>query len=114
MFKFNRASLRYFFIQLLPVLLLIQTAAAQSGTVDISGTVKYQYGLPVEGAEVAIYNISGRIVKTLMNSALPGGEHSVSWNGTDENGQSAGSGIYFCQLRSGNGTSESRRMVLLK
>lgn len=64
--------------------------------------------------ELVIYNINGRTVKNLVNSAIPGGEHSVSWDGTDENGQSVGSGIYFCQLRSGSGTSESRRMVLVK
>ena len=67
----------------------------------------------VGNTELVIYNISGRVVKTLVNSALPGGEHSVSWNGTNENNQPVGSGIYFCYLRSGNGTSESRRMVLL-
>ena len=68
----------------------------------------------IAGTELVIYNISGRIVKTLVNSVLPAGEHSVSWDGTDENGHPVGSGIYFCHLISGNNPSESRRMVLLK
>lgn len=68
MFKFNRASLRYFFIQLIPVLLLIQTAAAQSGTGDITGTVEYQYGLPVEGAEVFVYGSDIRDITGAMEA----------------------------------------------
>lgn len=64
--------------------------------------------------ELVIDNISGRIVKTLVDSALPDGEHSVSWNGRDENNRPVGSGVYFYHLRAGNGTSESRRMVLIK
>jgi len=64
--------------------------------------------------ELMIYEISGRIVKTLVNSVLPDGEHSVSWDGTDENGQPVCSGVYFSHLRAGSGTSGSRRMVLLK
>lgn len=64
--------------------------------------------------QLLIYSISGRMVKTLVNAMLPEGEHCVSWDGTDENNQPVGSGVYFCQLRSGNGLSESRRMVFLK
>ncbi|MCD4775216.1 MAG: T9SS type A sorting domain-containing protein [Candidatus Aegiribacteria sp.] len=77
-------------------------------------TISFTTVESIAGTELVIYNISGRIVKTLVNSVLPAGEHSVSWDGTDENGHPVGSGIYFCHLISGNNPSESRRMVLVK
>jgi len=77
-------------------------------------TISFTTGDCMGNTELVIYNISGRIVKTLVNSELPAGEHSISWDGTDENGQPVCSGVYFSHLRAGNGTSESRRMVLLK
>ncbi len=67
-----------------------------------------------DNTELVIYNISGQIVKILVASVLSEGEHSVVWDGTDENNQPAGSGVYFCQLRVGNGPSATSRMVLLK
>jgi len=54
-----------------------------------------------------IYNINGHVIKILVDSALPEGEHSVIWDGTDANNQPVGSGVYFFQLRTGNDSSES-------
>ena len=77
-------------------------------------TISFTTEESIGNTELVIYNISGRMVKTLVNSTLPAGEHNASWDGTDESNQPVGSGVYFCQLRSGSSTSESRRMVLIK
>ena len=62
---------------------------------------------------IDIYNVRGQLVKTLLNDRFPIGKHSVEWNGTDDNGKSVSSGVYFYQMRVGDFV-QSRRMVMLK
>jgi hypothetical protein len=62
---------------------------------------------------VDIYNIRGQHVRSLVHGILTPGEHSVVWNGTDDNGREAGSGIYFYRMRAGD-FSETRKMILMK
>ena len=61
-----------------------------------------------------IYNIKGQKVKSLVNEKLDTGTHHAIWDGKDENGKSATSGIYFCQLKAGKDFSQTKRMILLK
>jgi thermitase len=64
-------------------------------------------------ARLTIYNLLGREITTLINKQLPAGDHSVLWNGTDENGQKVASGIYFYKLTT-EYMVETKRMLLLK
>jgi plastocyanin len=75
-------------------------------------TIRYQ--LP-DRAEVSlkIFDITGHEVRTLVKETLAAGEHSVTWNGTNDRGIPVSSGVYLYQLKAGNRT-ESRRMLLLK
>ena len=77
-----------------------------------STVIRYQ--LP-DRTEVilTIFDISGREVRTLVKETLAAGKHSVTWNGTNNQGNRVSSGIYLYQLKAGN-RSESRRMLLLK
>ncbi|MCK4653512.1 MAG: right-handed parallel beta-helix repeat-containing protein [Candidatus Cloacimonetes bacterium] len=61
-----------------------------------------------------IFNIKGQKVKTLVNEALPAGEHSVVWDGKDEKGKNVSSGIYFYKLNNDGKTIASRKCLLLK
>jgi len=60
-----------------------------------------------------IHNIRGQKVKTLVNEKLDAGNHSVIWNGTDDNGEVVSSGVYFYRLNSGRYTSV-KKMILMK
>ena len=60
-----------------------------------------------------IFNVRGQKVKVLVNDFKEIGSHSVVWNGTDDIGQSVGSGMYF-YLMSTDGYSGVKRMILLK
>ncbi|KAA3599381.1 MAG: T9SS C-terminal target domain-containing protein [Calditrichaeota bacterium] len=64
-------------------------------------------------AKVSVYNITGQLVKTLVSKGLAKGEHSLTWDGTDNFGQSVASGIYYYKLESGNFT-DIKKMTLLK
>jgi hypothetical protein len=48
---------------------------------------------------IAVYDISGRLVTTLADGvSLPEGNHEVTWNGSDMNGNSVSAGVYFCRI----------------
>jgi len=64
-------------------------------------------------AELAVFDVRGRHVVTLLDRSVPGGLVSVTWDGRDQHGTPVSSGIYFYRLRAGAFT-ESKRMVLLK
>ena len=75
-------------------------------------TISYQ--LPENSkVELIIYNIKGQKVKTLVNEVLPAGEHSIIWDGKDNNGKHVVSGIYFYKMKTGN-HEETKKMILLK
>ncbi|MDD4858323.1 MAG: T9SS type A sorting domain-containing protein, partial [Candidatus Krumholzibacteria bacterium] len=60
-----------------------------------------------------IYNISGRLVRVLVDSTEPMGAHEAVWNGKDNTGRSVASGIYFYRLDAG-AFSATRKMVLIR
>jgi hypothetical protein len=64
---------------------------------------------------MAVYNIKGEKVKTLVNGNLPAGMHTIPWNGTDENNLSVASGIYFFKTdaRDNLGDYTSLKKVIL-
>ncbi|MCL2063536.1 MAG: S8 family serine peptidase [Candidatus Cloacimonetes bacterium] len=62
---------------------------------------------------IAIYNIRGQKVRSLLNDFLERGMHTIIWDGKDDNGRELSSGVYLYRLN----TEEfdmTRRMVLLK
>jgi hypothetical protein len=72
------------------------------------------YSVKSEGmVELAVYDIAGREVITLVRGRQAPGVHQVVWDGTNHTGKSVVSGTYFYKLRIDNKT-ESRRMLLLK
>ncbi len=62
---------------------------------------------------IDIYNLKGQHIKTLLHQQMNEGSHIVQWNGKDENGKPAGSGIYFYKMKAGDYTS-TRKMLLMK
>lgn len=64
-------------------------------------------------AELAIFDVSGRKVRTLVNGMLSAGSHEVSWNATDDSGNLLPSGMYVYRLTA-NGASTSGKMIYMK
>jgi hypothetical protein len=65
-------------------------------------------------ANLIVYDIEGRIIATPVNEYMESGIHNVIWDGKNEAGQVATSGIYFYKLSVEQQGSQTRRMVLLK
>jgi DNA-binding transcriptional regulator YhcF (GntR family) len=66
-----------------------------------------------EIVQMQIYNIGGQVVRTFEMGYQTAGSYSVRWDGCNENGEPAASGIYFFRIDAGQ-DNVTNRMVLLK
>jgi subtilisin family serine protease len=77
------------------------------------------YSLPFSAfVTIAVYDVLGREVKTLLRSQQDGRSYRVVWNGDDETGNAVASGMYLCRMNArdaqGRVYSDARTMMLLK
>ena len=63
---------------------------------------------------VAIYNVQGQLVRTIMDAMLHAGVHLARWDGQDERGYSAATGPYFARLRIGHSPPRYAKILLLR
>ncbi|MCK4652892.1 MAG: carboxypeptidase regulatory-like domain-containing protein [Candidatus Cloacimonetes bacterium] len=60
-----------------------------------------------------IYNIKGQKVKTLIDDVLPPGNHSIVWDGKNDNNENVSSGIYFYRITASD-FKDTKKCVMLK
>jgi GH25 family lysozyme M1 (1,4-beta-N-acetylmuramidase) len=61
-----------------------------------------RFDLPDAGrVRLAVYDVAGRLIRTLVDADLPRGTHEEVWDGRDEAGQAVASGSYFAKLNAG-------------
>ena len=77
-----------------------------------STRIHYSLSAPSD-VNLAIYNLLGEKVKTLVNERQSAGLKEVAWNGRNNTGSTVDSGIYFYTLTVGN-QSQTRKMLLVK
>ena len=65
-------------------------------------------------AHVAIYNIQGQLVRTLVNAPLHAGIHQIEWDGRDGRGHSAATGPYFVRFRIEHSPPRYAKLILLR
>ncbi len=72
------------------------------------------FALPA-GADVrlAIYNLRGQLVKTLVAAKMAAGHHAIVWNGDDAFGASVSTGTYIYRIQAGQFVA-TRKLLLLK
>ncbi len=78
-----------------------------------STTIRYSVPAPGGAVRLRIYDLSGRLVRTLVSEERAGGEYAAVWFGRDDSGREMGSGVYFYRLEIGSESFE-RKMVMLK
>ncbi len=72
-----------------------------------------QYSLPVKGkVSIQLFDISGKLIKTLVNQEKNAGNYSLIWNGTDENNQKVSAGVYFCILKTDKGFLKQKMLMV--
>jgi hypothetical protein len=76
--------------------------------------VSLEYGLPKTAVVVfGIYDIEGRLARTLPLGELAAGYHNVIWDGANNDGQRVSSGVYFIRMAA-EGRQFTRSAVMLK
>ncbi|MBK9732802.1 MAG: T9SS type A sorting domain-containing protein [Chitinophagaceae bacterium] len=58
-----------------------------------------------------IYDVTGRLVRVLLQANLTAGTHELTWDARDENGNGVSAGIYFLELRSTDFSRTEKLMV---
>lgn len=88
---------------------------ARSAPNPFNPTTRIAFTLPEGGAraKLDVYDVSGRLVRTLIDGVLAAGVHDATWNGVDGRGHAVASGVYFSRLR-WKGQTETQRMILLR
>ena len=65
------------------------------------------------GVSVKIYDVSGRVVKTLVNGEQGQGHYTIRWDGTDNKGKRLSSGIYFIKFNADK-LNQTKKVILMK
>jgi len=74
----------------------------------ISYTVKDNSPVSID-----IFNVKGQKVRRLVNEVKNAGNHTVIWNGTDDNGRAVSSGVYYFKMNAGK-FSSTKKMIMMK
>jgi len=63
-------------------------------------------------ATLRVYNLNGQLVRELLHEHRAAGEHAVPWDGHDNRGMAAASGVYFIRFEAGNEVKQSKVMLV--
>ena len=63
--------------------------------------------------QLTIYDVLGRQVKRLVDKQKPTGQYNAIWDGTNDMGERAAAGLYFCRIKTED-YAQSIKLVLAK
>jgi len=70
-------------------------------------------GRPTLSTTLKIYNVLGKVVRTLVDEPMTPGDYHIIWDGRDDEGNQVASGIYLYRLRAAD-FQDTKKMVLMK
>jgi hypothetical protein len=89
-------------------------ALSQNYPNPFNAETRIRFTIPQAGyVSLKVYNVTGQLVRTLVDEDMPAGTHSAVWNGLDQNGGQLASGVYFCRMEAG-AWAESIKMSFLR
>lgn len=91
-----------------------RVALAQNAPNPFNPRTEIKFSVPTDqDVTLRIYNVDGRLVRTLLQGRQVAGAHSIMWSGQNDQGGRVASGLYFYRLITDSGTL-TRKMTLLK
>lgn len=83
-----------------------------SGSMPSTGPAGFELSLPARAhVQLGVFDIQGRRVRALLDQILEAGSHALVWDGEDESGHNASTGLYFARLVAGQ---ESRTVKVVR
>ncbi len=80
---------------------------------SFSAGVAWHYFLPAGSfVRVAIYDVTGRLLKQLVENPQLAGAHVVRWDGRTQKGRAAVSGMYFCRIEAAGHVSTQKFLLI--
>lgn len=80
----------------------------------VNGSASLRYAVDQNAfVNVTVYNVTGRLVRTLENRYVNGGAYDLTWNGYDDVGSRVSTGVYFIQVTALN-RAVTEKVVLIK
>jgi hypothetical protein len=74
-------------------------------------TIRYE--LPTTSdVHLAVYNINGQLVKTLVDGTESAGAHAVTWNGQSNDGSALPNGMYVCRMNASRNVLQCKMMLM--
>lgn len=94
---------------------LHRLALGQNYPNPFNPVTRIAFSVPEEAGRVTltVHNVSGQLVRTLVDAGLPAGPAIAVWDGTDNDGSQLSTGVYFARLAAGEERA-FRKMTLLK
>jgi hypothetical protein len=82
----------------------------------ISGQATVDFGLSKsDRVEVKVFDVSGRLVRTLADRQFAAGRHTLTWDGVDDGGRQVARGVYFTQVKYVNSRfTDAKKLTVLK
>jgi hypothetical protein len=82
----------------------------------LTGRANVHFGLAKPDRVTArVFDVSGRLVRTLADRNFPAGEHDLFWDGADDSGRQMQRGVYFTQLKyAKTGFVDARKVTVLR
>ena len=92
----------------------IQLTLAQNRPNPFGGQTAIRFTLPQAGpVSLRVYDVAGRVVRTLINGLSQPGAYQAVWNGMNDDGRLVSQGIYFARLAA-QGRELERKLVLMR
>jgi hypothetical protein len=93
---------------------LVEFTLSQNYPNPFNPVTAIHYDLPEDAlVNITIYDMMGRIVKTMVNSRQNAGFKSIQWNATNNAGQPVSAGLYLYTIQAG-AFRQTKKMVMLK
>ena len=82
---------------------------------SVPGHATIRFGLVIsDRVQVKIYDVAGRLVRTLADREFKAGEHALEWDGFDRSGGRAPRGVYFAEFKAAKrGLEDMKKITVL-
>jgi len=98
-----------------PALAAVDFGLAQNSPNPFGGSAtRITFAVPrAQSATLRVFDVQGRLVRTLVNGPVAAGLHTVDWNGRNDDEREVAAGVYFYRLEAGE-KNATRKMILLR